>query len=342
MPQDAQYIVSYNGVNITADISAYVTSLSYTDKTEGESDELELVLEDSTGIWKNEWYPEKGATITAQIVMGQNTLDCGTFTIDETSGSGGRDDGDTFTIKAISNGISDRLRTIRGYAHENKTLAQVANTIASEYGYTVVGDIPSITLQRCTQYRETDLAFLHRISVQYGALFSIKGTQLVFTSIYSIQGRAAVATIDRTDLISYNITDKTANTYLQARSQYFHPRQKRVISSTSTNTDTGFHRSSNFLEIRTRNESDQQAQLKAQTALYNSNNRQQEGAITIEGNVLAMAGNNVTLTSLGNYSGTFQISQSKHDVSRDGGYTTTLDIKRLGVVSAEQMKQQQQ
>jgi len=45
-------------------ISPYITSVSYTDNEHGQSDEIELQIEDSEHRWKSSWYPTKGDLLT--------------------------------------------------------------------------------------------------------------------------------------------------------------------------------------------------------------------------------------------------------------------------------------
>ena len=70
-----KFTVLYNNKNITADISKHMLSLTYNDKTEGESDEIEIEVEDVDLKWQNSWYPEKGAKLTVTI----ENLKCGVF-----------------------------------------------------------------------------------------------------------------------------------------------------------------------------------------------------------------------------------------------------------------------
>lgn len=51
--------LSYGQRNITSDIAPYVLSVTYTDYLSGQSDELEVTLEDSDGRWINAWYPRR-------------------------------------------------------------------------------------------------------------------------------------------------------------------------------------------------------------------------------------------------------------------------------------------
>ena len=44
--------ITVNGKNVTADVSPYLSRLSYADKEEAESDDLTLTFEDTTDHWK--------------------------------------------------------------------------------------------------------------------------------------------------------------------------------------------------------------------------------------------------------------------------------------------------
>ena len=61
------FVLSYEQKNITSDITPYVRSVTYTDYLSGQSDELEVELEDADGRWARHWYPGKGDTLTLKI-----------------------------------------------------------------------------------------------------------------------------------------------------------------------------------------------------------------------------------------------------------------------------------
>lgn len=336
----ATFTLSYNNKNITNDIAPFVTSFTYIDKTEKEADELEIALEDSQQHWQNEWYPQKGATLTAQIIVDGLILNCGVFTLDEIGLSGTKDGGDTITLKGISTSGTTALRTKQSYRHENKTLANIAGTIAAAHGLTVVGMVPAITIGGATQNRETDLGFLERIGHDYGLLFSVKGSQLVFTNIFDLEKRAAIALFDKSDLTEYSFTDKGFLTYAQAHVSFHNPLTKSVVASTSVNNlpaSSNVH--ADTLVIKSKAENTQQAGLKADVALYRANTLQQGGNISYPGNVLMIAGNSVTLQGVGMLSGKYHITQSSHTLNKDGGYVGNAEIKRLGLIAAEKQKE---
>lgn len=328
------YKVLYDGKNITADISKHLLSLTYTDKTEGESDELEIQLEDVDRLWQNEWYPKKGSVLKAEIGMaGGAVLSCGSFMIDEIEFSAPPD---IVCIRGLAAGVQSGVRTKKSYAHENKTLSEVIRTVASNGGFQVSGKIENIRIGRVMQHRETDLAFLKRISRDYGYVFSVRDKTLVFTSIFDLEARNKVLTLDRTDLTSFSFKDKTSETYKGAKAQYHNSLTKETIShSENGNSDDT---AADHYELRSKAENKQQAEAKAKAALHRANSHEKTGTITTPGNVLLIAGQNIELTGLGVLSGKYHITGSRHTIDKSMAYGTEAELKRVGTVPESKYK----
>lgn len=325
--------------DVTSSVVQYLVALSYTDKVQGESDEVEIELEDTEGLWRGPWYPDKGMELVVSIGDGKKVLKCGTFQIDEIEQSGPPD---IMKIKGLAAGITHKLRTKKGKAHEKKTLKQIAEAVAADNGLTVKGTIPDVRFDRITQHRESDLKFLKRIGYEYGMLFSVRGKQLVFTTIYDIEDKGEALEIDRLDLTSYSLKDKATNTYKDSVVSYHNPKNKEVVKvpyaakpssvdfkNNQDQVSYAFISSNDTKVIHTKAENKQQAQLKAKAALHRANSWQQEGTITLQGNPIMVAGNNFLLTGVGALAGKWHISESTHKVSKDSGYVTECTIKRV-------------
>jgi uncharacterized protein len=330
-----QVKVFYDGKNISEDISKYIIGLTYSDKVEGESDTIDLMLEDVDGLWKDGWYPDKGSVLTVSIGLNGVFLDCGSFEIDQIQMSGPPD---TVTIQGLAAGTKTGTRTKLSKAHENKTLKQIAQSIAQKHKLNLQGDIASIVLNRITQNNETDLHFLKRISYEYGYVFSIRNKIMTFMLIEKIEGYDVIQEIDKTDLLSYSLTDKTLQTYSSAVVKYHNPKTNSVSTfeakkiKNADGVEFSVIDTENVLNIHTKAENNQQAELKANAALYRANSLQQEGNIDIIGNAYMVAGVNFDLTGLGKLSGKFHVMSSTHTIDRSGGWTTALDIKRVGFI----------
>ncbi len=323
------FTVTYNDKNITADISKYLLSITYADKTAGESDEVEIELEDKDALWQNTWYPEKGAKLN--VVIG--ALKCGDFELDEIELKGPPD---VVTIRAMAVGIKNSLRTKKSDAHENKTLKQIAEKVASKNSLTIQGEIPEITIGRCTQNKESDLQFLKRIASGFGITFSVRGKVITFTSVYDLEKRASSFTLDKTDLSGYSLKDK-ADGAKKSKSRHTNAKANEKIEAEKDynewNQEEGYKypdTASDDEEVDdSYSENKQQAEAKAKAVMHLSATNQFEGSVETEFNYLAVAGNNFQLTGLGKLSGKYHIKSSSHKLDKSGGGISTLEIKRL-------------
>jgi phage protein D len=279
-------------------------SLTYSDKVKGESDEVEIELEDVDDLWKNAWYPEKGAKLTVTI----GTLKCGTFEIDEIEIKGPPD---TVTIRGMATGITNTLRTKKSDANENKTLKQIAQKIADRNGLEMfeitMGSIPSLTLSRSTQNKETDLGYLKRISQDHGVVFAVRDKKMVFDSVYNLENRKESFILDKTDIESYSLQDKSDGMVKSAKVE---SKNAKKNESVSTNLEFENYKKENpgytappvvsqdAYVSSSRSENTQQAESKAKAIMHTSASNQQKGSISIQFNPLAIAGNNFKITQV--------------------------------------------
>lgn len=331
--------VTYNGKDITADITTNLIDISYEDNVTGVSDSLEIKLEDTDGKWQNEWYPSKGSVLTLQLgyqntkVLNPNALEIDEIELNFTKGGG-----DVVTIKAISAGVNKALHTRRSHANENKTLGEIVRTIAARYGLTVIGSIENIVIGRVTQHREKDLTFLQRLADEYGYAFSIKGSKLSFVKLTGLEAASKVATIDKTDCLSVNIVDKGMAVFAAANVISHNPNTNKVIKSSYTvkqqanNDGVQFNyleSAGNSVEVRTKTENAAQANVKSQAALHKVNSLQQTGTLAVPGNPLLVAGVNIELTGFGRCSGIWNILKSTHSDNKSKNYITEIEFKRI-------------
>jgi phage protein D len=309
--------VKYKG----EDITPYVTSMDYTDKQDGESDELSINIEDSDYRWQNSWYPTKGDKLSASI----KTMDCGTFEIDEINLSG---PGDSISIRAIASGISEAMRTKKTEAHEKKTLKEVVTATAKAIGCEVNGEFDDDPmLERVTRHRENALSFLHRIGKDYGYVVAIRDKKLTFTNKQKLEKQEEVLIIDKSAISNYSFTDKTQETFKEAEATYHNPMDREIVSAKVVAVADEIEGIKDTLLITTKAENKQQAEIKAKAQLYNANSQNKTFSISLEGNERLVSGVNIKLTGFGKFGGKFHIVNSRHKVDRSGGYSTSIDGK---------------
>ena len=331
-----EYTISYNQIDVTRDLADYLISLEWEDSVEGESGSICIELENHSQLFSNGWYPQKGSVLSATIGL----LKCGNFTIDEIVLSGKPD---TIKMKGLTNQVTTKsLKTKRSRAHENKTLAQIASAVAKANSLTLIGNVPAISIERVTQRRETDLKFLRRVSWDYGIIFSVRDSKLVFTSLKALEANSPVLTLDITDLLSYEITDKTDKTFKAAQVKSHNPKTRQVVTGNSNivtlqNPDEVQYTqilSADTVVVHKKAENQQQADAMADAVLYRANTWVQSGTIETPGKSSLIAGCNIELTGLGVAgSGIYNMAKCKHTVNRTDAWVISTDIKRIAPVA---------
>lgn len=222
------WVVTYGQKDITHDISPYILSVSYTDKLSGESDEIQIVLEDTEQLWQGDWYPGKGDMLTVSLgYAGQKLLAAGTFSIDEIELSGPPD---TVSIRGLAASVTSAMRTKSNRGFEGTTLGAIAQRIAKKHGLQLVGKIESLQIDRVTQYAETDLAFLKRLATEYGYMVKITHTQIIFSHLISLHDAPPLKTISRSDISRFSFRDTINRIYKAARLKHQHSQTKKMVT----------------------------------------------------------------------------------------------------------------
>ncbi len=321
------FSVIYEKKDITKDLTPHAVTVSFTDYLDGQSDEVTIVLEDVDQRWLNAWYPKKGDRLTVQIgYQGDALLSCGQFEIDEIEVTFSPS---IVTIKGLATGIKKDVRTKNGVAYENTSLAAIAQRIAARHSLSLVGAIRHIQIDRVTQFKERDVAFLKRIAKEYGYVFKITNSKLVFSEVDALHAANVVTTYKRTDITSGTLRDKVHMIYGRVSARYHDHKTKKVITY-DVQSHGADDASADTLKISSRSSSSGMSEVKAKAALKHANVEQTTGTIKVMGNVKLVAGCKVALTECGHLNGEYIIDSAHHQLSRDSGYITEIEIKRVG------------
>ncbi|MGH7118168.1 MAG: phage late control D family protein [Acetobacteraceae bacterium] len=320
--------VIYNGSDISGDILPSVTEVSYQENVGGLAASISLNVTDPVYRWQRSSYPQQGDTISLSIgYVGAPLVTCGTFDIDSFELGGPPD---AFTIHGIQAGIRAGLRTRRNVAYENMTVPQIAEAVARRDGMTaVVSPVsPNVVYKRVTQHMETDLSFLHRLANAHNYEFTVRNDQIIFYSRPQLEAETPVGTIYRNQVTRFSFSNQSLAhlSYASALVTYQNPQAKQLQSAQAVNPAAA---TKDQLRLAHRLESNQQAALKAQSALWEANMEQASGSLTMPGTMMYRAGKTVKVSGWGIWDSiTYLVRSARHEVSA-GGYVTELSIRNV-------------
>lgn len=323
-----QVVLHYAGRDVSAQVAPCLLEFSYTDYLQGQSDGLDVTMEDTQQRWQSAWYPQHGDVLQAQVgYAGAPLLPCGTFEVDEVQLQGPPD---VVRIRALAAGVKRSVRTRNGRAYEDTTLADVARAVAQRNRLQLRGTIEPIPIARVTQVFETDLAFLLRVAQSYGYAFSVRGNQLCFFRRAQLKAAEAVLVIHRQDVVRYDFCDKVRGVAAAAVLAYHDPAACQVQQALVQDVQAqGNQHGSDILKINDRAENAQQARIKAEAALDRANEDQTGATLDLPGQPRLVAGVNVRLHGFGRMDGKYTVTQARHAVQRGTGYTTQVQLKRV-------------
>lgn len=325
----SQIILLYNGVNISADVSRDLIRFEYTDNASGKVDDLQITLQDREGLWRDEWFPEKGAKLTASIVpaFGGGILFCGTFEIDEIELSGPPQ---IATIKAVSTPVTSAIRgEKKTKAWEGTSLQDIAGEIASAGSLRLFYDATEIKYARVDQRDESDLAFLERLCTEASLNLKVGNDQVVIYDEQQFETRAPVLSlyVDAGDVTQYTVKTSLTTVYKAAEVQYRDPSANATRKFTFKPDPEP--KVGKTLKIRKRAESLNAARELCKRELRNANKGEFVASFSLPGDPRVQSGQNLQAYGLASLSGTYHIETARHSVDAGGGYTSQAECHRV-------------
>lgn len=316
--------LKYNNNDCTSDFLRYMQNITYTDYEEGQTDELEITLNDDKHLFKNEFYPVKSDTITASIKLGDEALPLGDFTTDEPEFSGDSS-GHSVSIKGIATGINIDVRTKRAERYPAGSIKKLVNKIAQRHKLNVLCE-KDIKIPEQVQAKETDLAFLQRVAKTYGYIFKITGKYLVFIALSSSNESEPVMELKPEDINSYSFKDTSNKCYKYCEVTYYSPSSKKLLKyRAESNEDVG---NSDVLKLNLKCLSFSEAKRIAHSSLTSNK------VITASINpkkpeLFYVAGVNVKISGFGKFDGIYHIKSSRHSINSNLKYEISLELERI-------------
>jgi hypothetical protein len=329
LTRKTQIQVFYNGADISADISADLISFTFTDNAGDKSDDISITLQDKDKLWRNEWFPDKGATLRAVIQSSdQPALPCGTFEIDKIKSNIRPSE---VEIGAVSVPVSKPIRTEKKTrTWEGADLQKIGQEVAHAAGVEFAwfgSQLP--TYNRIDQRDESDLTFLSRLAREVNYKVKLTdGRLVVWDDSEQSKQRASfsVDVEDETIVLSANFESEASTTYKACRLRYNDPVKKLLIDYTARAEGIV---SGETLELNRRVENLDQAKTIAERELIRANKFEVTGNVTMMGQSSASAGLVVAIRNAGKYDGNYMIDTARHSYSDSSGWVVSIDIHRV-------------
>ncbi len=331
--RNAYLNISYNGTDISEDVSKGLVSATYTDSAAGRADDLQVTLEDTKALWQGAWFPEEGAVLKASLVCrnwrkagADLTLPFGKFEIDEIDLNGPPD---TVTMKSVSVDIKGSMRLenkTKGW--ENVRIETIAEEIAGCHGLTLYWDAGvSIEFGRVEQRDQSDGRFLEELCGKNGLTMKVSGGKLIIYDGKDYDERPPVYTVTRSDgeVLDHHFSSKSHDVYRACTVLYSDADTGDELSYTFTDPDASV--CGHTLKINERVESLAAAQKKAMAELRKKNKNKVTGDLTLLGCPELAAGVNIAVVGYGAFDGAYHVEEARHEHG-SGGYTTALNIRK--------------
>lgn len=331
--------VTFDGADITKSIRPYLESVTYTDNEEGETDDLQIKIQDREGEWLQSWLDKVieaaagaglkfSASFTQKGWGNDSTLPTGDFELDSVKADGPPS---TVTIKGTSLSFSAPIRqTKKSKAWESYNLSGIANEIAGANGLSCMFESASDPFyERVEQRKTSDSAFLSKLCKDAGISLKATDGQIVLfdQSQYEMQG--PVLTIKRGKkgkYIKYSLgTESADQQYGSCRVSYTDPGSGKCIEGTYSD---GSEKTGQCLEISAKVADAGEAKALAEKRLRLHNKLTRMVRFTLPGNPALVAGVTIQLEDWGGWDGKYIVKQAVHEANSSGGYTTQVTARR--------------
>lgn len=227
------YRILADSKDITAALQTRLLSLSITSASGGESDTLEIALDDRGGSIP---IPRTGTQMEVSLGYKETGLDrMGLFVVDEIVLSGMPA---TMTVRARATDLIQSFKAPTGKSWDGVTIGSICSAIAQKHGYKarVAESLASIPIVHIDQGTESDLHFLTRLAKNYGAMSTIAGGELLFVPVGAAQSASGkqlpASRLPLSKISRYEVTYAERGLYPAVQARWTDKQQAKEIPVT--------------------------------------------------------------------------------------------------------------
>jgi phage protein D len=337
--------ISIEGVDISVSMREYLTSLTFTDNAEGESDDLQIRIADRDSVWLTNWLAKAtfaassrtGLKIHAAIVIqnwnndGNNVeLDCGAFELDSIDASGPPS---VISLKGVSLPYGSQIRqTLKDKAWEGYNLRSIATEIcAANEMWVIYESSVNPQYERLEQSRKSDIDFLSRLCKDAGISLKAVNNALVLFDQSTYEQKPPIMTITygKSQYTKYKLQIGESKTqYATCRVRYTDPATGALIEGVARADDIDNEKITQQLEIWAKVASVGEAITLASKRLRLQNKFGKTASFTFVGTPSLVAGVTVKLSGFGAWDGKYIVQKAVHSIG-SSGYTTQVTLRHV-------------
>lgn len=337
----AEWEVSVDGVDMTDRMNPYLQSIDVQDKDGTATDTCSLVLDDSEAQIK---MPSPGGSVTVTL----NGVRVFQGTIDEIRSTGARGQGRILTIsaKGFDANVSHKVKSQLDFHKDNASLQGFMDDAAQRaglQGITIDPAFASITRDYWAADRESFLHLGERIARDHGGTFKIQGDRAVLAlrgsgMTPSGQPLPSLTAEWGKNLLSWDIAPyvgrprakKARVKWFDKKAAKFKQEEVKIDFDNDGDIDADDAQIATSLANYSANDADA-AKRSGSGKKTKSQRESGEGSVVVP--LLPEARVEGTLTVKGTrpgVDGPYRISSVAHKLERNGGSTTTLELKQPG------------
>lgn len=326
--------LTYEGKNITKQLSEYIKSFSYKDNI-NTLDEIAVTVFDKDENWLRDWVTLKGDEINANIIVIENgenkVLKCGTFFLDDKEF--GKSE---FTFKAVSVDITSSLKNEEKTKIWSKTtLKNIASSIASaeKFSFKFTGN--DLSIEKAEQKNQSNGGFLQQLCVMHGFSVKVMNKTIYVSELTALESLESEIVIEKKHCIDWKISETDNNTYDKCIIEYKDSKLGKKVKGTASverpgykqNTGKTLRISENFGVTGTFEQVTKQLNVIAAGKLREKNQDELTVSLGLTGDIQIIAGRRLTIKGFGQYDKyKYIIMSTEHKIQ--GGYTVSLEARR--------------
>ncbi len=309
--------ILYKNKELTKDITQFITKLDYTERLDGETDDISLSLIDRNENFVYEYFlPSRGDIIVPtlvfehwykedeihEIVLGEFEVD--EFEIENSLGA------QIISIKAvpalINSSLSGQKKT---KAWENVKLQTIAQDIASAQSVELIYHAGEIFLARIDQKSKSDLQFLASLCRQNGLRLKVADNKIIIEESKKQEKRQIIT---QSDYCSFNVRVQSQDVYNGVHIKYYDALEEKDFEYQFTPQNAP--KVGKVLELNDRVKNFAEAEQVAKARLREKNKKAVELTMKIYPNPFIRCGTKLEFSPVAYLGETFIVSEMNYSL----------------------------